>query len=258
MSAALASLAEQQNQLLASIFASRVDVAVSSRGLAAYRANAHATAQRALQAAYPVLEQLIGADNFAYLARDFWHQHPPVRGDLAQWGGALADFVAASQSLADTPYLADVAHIEWALHACAYAVDSAQDAASFTLLTQHDPQALALRVAPGACVLHSAYPAAAITLAHLAPGSLDEAASLLRAGAGQSALVWRQGFVPRLRVLAQAEQAFTAAVCQGRALSMALDTAPADFDFSSWLATQVREGLVLGIDVLVHPFPTTD
>lgn len=255
MSVPQVSLAEQQNQLLASIFAAGAGTAAnpSSRGLAAYRANAHASAQRALQAVYPVLEQLIGADNFSYLARDFWHQCPPQRGDLAQWGEDLAAFVAASQQLASTPYLADVARTEWALHACALAGDATQDIASFTLLTQHDPQALALRMAPGACVLRSAYPAAAITLAHQGVGSLDDAASLLRAGTAQAALVWRQGFAPRLRVLHEAELAFTAATCEGRALSTALDAAPANFDFSTWLATQVRDGLLLGVNV----FPTS-
>jgi hypothetical protein len=246
------SLAEQQNDLLGSIFAPRV--ATSSRGLAAYRANAHATAQRALQAVYPVLEQLIGADNFAYLARDFWCQCPPQRGDLAQWGEGLAAFVAASAQLADTPYLADVARIEWALHTCALAEDRSQDLASFVLLTQHEPQTLVLRVAPGACVLHSAYPAAAITLAHQDLGSLDNAASLLRAGTAQSALVWRQGFAPRLRALQDTELAFTAAVCEGQALSTALDAAHSDFDFSAWLAAQVRDGLLLGVDISSLPF----
>jgi hypothetical protein len=248
MSAATATLAEQQNQLLSSIFAIRADA--PSRGLAAYRANAHATAQRALQAVYPVLEQLISADNFVYLARDFWHQCPPQRGDLAQWGQGLAVFVAASTQLADTPYLTDVARIEWALHTCALAQDRVQDMASFALLTQHDPQAVALRVAPGACVLRSAYPAAAITLAHQDQGNLQDAASLLRAGTAQSALVWRQGFAPRLRALHDTELAFTAAVCEGQSLSIALDAAHSDFDFSAWLSTQVRDGLLLGVDLV--------
>ncbi len=252
MSAASASLAEQQNRLLTSIFAARVEVIndIPSRGLAAYRANAHATAQRALQAVYPVLEQLIGADNFAYLTRDFWHQCPPQRGDLAQWGEGFAAFVAASAQLADTPYLADVARIEWALHTCALAADRVQDMAGFALLSQHDPQDVALRAAPGACVLHSAYPAAAITLAHQDLSDLGDAASLLRAGTAQSALVWRQGFAPRLRVLHESELAFAAAVCEGQALATALDAAHPDFDFSTWLATQVRDGLLLGVDVL--------
>jgi Putative DNA-binding domain len=240
-------LAQQQNALLGSIFAARYDA--PSRGLAAYRANAHASAERALQAAYPVLAQLVGAENFAYLAHDFWHQHPPQRGDLAQWGSVLPQFVASSAQLADTPYLADVATIQWALHTCASAADAQPDVASFAVLAQHDPEALTLRLAPGAQVLRSAYPAAAITLAHLGQGTLDEAAELLRAGVAHHALVWRQGYAPRLRVLAESELTFIDALCAGHTLAQALDSAVTDFDFSAWLAAQVRSGLLLGVAV---------
>jgi Putative DNA-binding domain len=249
MNNTLTSLAQAQNSLLERIFAVRADT--PSRGLAAYRANAHASAERALLAAYPVLAQLMGTENFAYLARDFWHQRPPKRGDLAQWGSALPQFLTASAQLADTPYLADVAAIEWALHVCANAADAQPDLASFAALTQHAPDALTLRLAPGTQVLRSAYPAAAITLAHLGQGTLDEAAAMLRAGLAHHALVWRQGYAPRLRVLAEPELAFVDALCAGHSLAQALNMASADFDFSIWLPAQVLCGLLLG--VASHP-----
>jgi hypothetical protein len=255
MAAAHALLADQQNSLLAHIFAARADA--PTRGLAAYRANAHASAERALLAAYPVVAQLVGLESFAHLARDFWHQQPPQRGDLAQWGDTLPAFLASAAQLTDTPYLADVAHIEWALHTCAQAADAVQDAASFTLLTQHDPNMLTLQLAPGAQVLPSPYPAAAITLAHLGAGTLGDAAALMRTGVAQTALVWRHGFAPRVRVLHEAEQAFTTALCQGCNLSQALNAAPMDFDFSTWLAEQVQSGLVLGAALLPQKKPKT-
>jgi Putative DNA-binding domain len=245
MSATLVSLAQTQNSLLERIFAASAET--PSRGLAAYRANAHASAERALLTAYPVLAQLMGPENFAYLARDFWHQCPPKRGDLAQWGSALPQFLAASTQLADTPYLADVAAIEWALHACANAADAEPDLASFAALTQHAPDALTLRLAPGAQVLRSVYPAAAITLAHLGQGTLDEAAAMLRAGLAHHALVWRQGYAPRLRVLTEPELPFVDALRAGHSLAQALNMTSADFDFSVWLAAQVRSGLLLGV-----------
>jgi Putative DNA-binding domain len=246
---ATALLAEQQNALLDSIFAAHTSA--PSRGLTTYRANAHANAERALQTAYPVLAQLMGEGNFYSLARDFWHRHPPQRGDLAEWGNALAAFLAASDQLADTPYLADVAHIEWALHRCAGATDRAQDTASFALLTQHPPEALRFLTAPGAVVLTSPYPAAAVVFAHQGQGSMEQAAALWQAGVAQTALVWRQGFAPRLRLLPDAELAFTSAVCAGQNLGCALDLAHTDFDFSAWLASNVQNRLLLG--VMVHP-----
>ena len=69
----------------------------TTRGLAAYRANGHALAERSLLAAYPVVAALIGGDNFALLARDLWHHHPPPCGDLAQWGDALPGFLQTNE-----------------------------------------------------------------------------------------------------------------------------------------------------------------
>jgi hypothetical protein len=247
-------LAQQQNDLLASIFAPSADSPV--RGLAVYRANSHASAQRALQAAYPVIAQLVGDENFGYLARDFWQQHPPGCGDLAQWGSLLPVFLAASRQLADTPYLADVAQIEWQLHVCAGAADRSQDTASFAALTQQDPEYLSFTIAPGMCLLPSAYPATAIALAHKGQSTMQDAAALLQNGVAQTALLWRHGFAPRLRVLHEAEHAFTSAVCAGQNLMAALSLAHAGFDFNSWLTATVRDGLVLGITVR-NPPPLT-
>ena len=243
--AALAALADQQNRLLADIHEPSLNE--GSRGLAAYRANAHANAKRALVATYPVLSQLIGEENFAFLARDFWQMHPPTLGDLAQWGELLAAFVALAPQLADLPFLPDVARIEWALHVCAGAADDLQNTASFADLAEGDPSALWFSLAPGACALASAYPAAAITLAHKGQGRLDAAFDLLKQGVAQTALVWRQGYAPRLRPLDENEVAFTQALLAGRALANALDGAHADFDFSQWLAANVQNGLLLGV-----------
>ena len=243
----LDTLAQQQNDLLAAIFAPHADKPL--RGLAAYRSHAHTSAQRVLQAVYPVITQLVGDENFGYLARDFWHQHPPDCGDLAQWGGQLPVFLAASQQLADTPYLADVAQIEWALHVCAGAADKSQNVDSFAALTRHEPAHLSFITAPGTRILPSAYPAATIALAHTGQGAIQEAAVLLHAGVAQTALVWRQGFAPRLRALQEAEQAFTSAVCAGQNLAVALDLAHPDFDFSDWLTANAQNSLLIRVDI---------
>ena len=240
-------LADQQNALLSAIMAPHAQA--PSRGLAAYRANAYASAERALQAAYPVIAQLVGEDNFGYLARDFWQHHPPQHGDLALWGSELPAFLAAADQLADVPYLPDVARIEWALHRCAGAPDRWQDTASFAALAQHAPEALSFLIAPGAAVLPSTFPAGAIVLAHQGQGSMEQAAALWHAGTAQTALVWRQCFAPRLRVLHDAELAFTSALCAGQTLAHALDLAHPDFDFSAWLSAHVQNGFLLGTEL---------
>lgn len=241
-------LAVQQNQLLAQIFAPQEHA--SSRGLSAYRANAYASAERTLAGAYPIMVQLLGAENFSFLARDFWRQHPPQRGDLAQWGDAMVAYVRGAAQLQELNYLADVACIEWALHVCVSAPDGEQNLASFALLTEQAPEQVCLQLAPSTCVLPSAYPAASISLSHMGEGSLQDAVALLHTGTAQTALVWRQGFAPRLAVLPICEVSFVSAVCQGASLASALDQADKDFNFSTWLSASVHSGLVQGAHLI--------
>lgn len=237
---------------------------LARRGLQAYQANGLALAERALGAAYPVLAQLIGGESFAPLARHFWRRHPPSRGDMACWGDGLAAFLEASSQLADEPYLGDVARIEWALHQAAAAADTQPDPHSFALLSSADPAEVTLTLAAGVFLLASAYPVASIVNAHLlGEPALAQAAALLRAGAAEHALVWRQGFKPRACVITAAEYALLAALHAGRSLEAALGSAlecestgasnaAAAFSFENWLGRAVQDGLVMGAHRLTH------
>jgi hypothetical protein len=234
----------------------------TTRGLAAYRANGHALAERSLCAVYPVVAALMGSDNFALLARDLWHRFPPQCGDLAQWGDALPAFLQTQQQLADVPYLSDVAQAEWALHRAAGTTDTEPDLPSFARLGQEDPQGLALTLAPGTALIDSPYPVASLVNAHLhGTPSLAEAAQRLRDGQGEHALVWRQGLRPRVTSTTPAAAALVQALLAGADLLQALDAAcsitdPVEvFDFSTWLTAAVTEGQVIGVHgpTTAHP-----
>lgn len=246
------------------------------RGLLAYQANGHGLAERALQAAYPVLAQLIGDESFAALSRSLWHAHPPEQGDLAQWGGHLADFIQRSAQLAEDPYLPDVARLEWALHQCASAADVTADSASWALLTTHDPAELTLSLAPGCAVVVSAWPISSIWQAHVqidlagasSPAPFDASlgasphgsfgASLaavgrkLQAKVAETAVVWREHLQPRVREAMPGEAAFLSALVGPTTdgdmcdLSRALDLATG-LDFGGWLPIAVQSGLLLGV-----------
>jgi hypothetical protein len=267
MSAA-GSLAAQQHALLQALLLPRQSDAMKTiaacahpargggqkhleRGLQAYRSNGHALAQRVLAAAYPVVAALIGAESFDGLSRHFWQRCPPVHGDMAQWGGTFPAFIESLEELArEEPYLADVARVEWALHAAASEADGEPDAASLGLLQTTDPAALTLRLCPGARMLPSRFAVVSIVQAHLgASPSLQEAGERLRQGVAETALVWREGLKPSLRQAQPGEAAFIDALLQGRVLADALAGAPA-FDFSTWLAPAVHSGLLLGARAL--------
>ncbi|WP_341923203.1 putative DNA-binding domain-containing protein [Polaromonas sp. YR568] len=232
----------------------------SQRGLQAYRANGQALAERALAAAYPVLVQLVGEESFAALARHFRAKHPPLCGDMACWGDLLGGFIGASAQLADEPYLADVAQLEWRMHLAGSAADVPSDPASFARLATEDPVRITLTLGAGVALLASPYPVASIVTAHLTGSpSLQQAGQRLAEGRAEHVLVWRQGLRPRVRVSTAIEHRLLEALMAGRplldaleALEDALDAVP--FDFNAWLGEAVQTGLVMG----VHSLPTTE
>jgi hypothetical protein len=114
----------------------------AARGLEAYRANAEASAERALAAAFATVQALVGVDDFRRLACEFWHAHPPRHGDLGEWGEAFPAWLAAHAALAPWPYLSDSARLDFALHRSERAADAVLDAASLSLLESTDPSRL--------------------------------------------------------------------------------------------------------------------
>lgn len=268
-----ASLAAWQQSLVAALWAPTHHVALQRlsgmtagvatrpsahrrRGLVAYRSHAAAQAVRALAAAYPALARMLGEENLDALARELWREQPPLCGDLAQWGAALAGLIGRLPDLvAAEPYLADVARAEWALHQAAMAADAMADPPSYALLANADPAELRLALAPGTACIASAWPVVTLIQAHASePPELGMAASRLAAGVAETALVWRQGFRPQLRIAHAGEAAFIAAVQQGLSLLDALAKA-ADFDFNAWLVPAVHDGLLLRVLALDNPEP---
>jgi Putative DNA-binding domain len=227
----------------------------SLRGLQTYQANATASALRSMQTAYPVIAQLIGDDAFEHLARDFWAQHPPTRGDLAQWGYELSVFIASISQLEAEPYLSDVAKVEWALHTAATAADQAVDLATFSLLSEQDPDAITLQFAPGTALIQSDYPIASLLTAHLyASPSFEEVGHKLRQCTAEIALVWRQGLRPMVSSCTDGEAAFIRALLAGNSLLASLESPTSDtlasLDFNTWLPHAVQNGLLVAVRLL--------
>ena len=265
-------LEQEQRGLLAALFGDADEAALwpclqegrhsalARRGLLAYQSNGLALAERALGAAYPVLAQLIGDESFVPLARQVWRQQPPQRGDLAFWGGGLAAFIEAAPQLAEEAFLADVARVEWALHCAATVADVRPDLPSLALLSAGDgysgegdgdkANAATLTLSAGVFVLASRWPVVSIVNAHLGgEPTMEQAAERLQSAIGEHALVWRQGFKPRLLSISAAEYVLLAALQARRslddALQQVLSTSP-EFDFGTWLADSVGMGLVVG------------
>ena len=213
-------------------------------GLEAYRAHAAATAERALAAAYPTLLALVGAEDFARLARALWRDAPPQRGDLAQWGQDLPTFVEAQAALAEWPYLGDCARLDAAIVRCEGAADAVLDRDTLVWLAEHMPDTLRLRLAPAVQLLASRWPVAALHAAHR--DDVEDAVAAVRealaTGQAESVVVARTGWRADVMPVDAPVFAWMQALQAHRTLAEALQRAGREFDFSAWLIQALQRG----------------
>ncbi|MBP6336637.1 MAG: putative DNA-binding domain-containing protein [Vitreoscilla sp.] len=236
--------------------------APADAGLRAYRHNAMATAWRALAAAYPTLQQLLGDEAMKALARDLWHSHPPVRGDLAWFGAELPPHLATLADYAGMPWLADLARLDWAVHRAGFAGDAKPGVEDLALLGEHDPQCLGMVWAPGCTWLSSAWPVEALWRAHQSSTDEVEQARLWAAAnealcLGRKDCVWvqRRGWeVVLAREDDAAAAAFNTHLWRGATLGEALETvlaaAQADFSFEDWLVQTLQAGRLAAVRLI--------
>jgi hypothetical protein len=228
-----------------------------ARGLQAYRANAGMQAERSLAAAYPTLQQLIGEESFAALARHHWQLSPPERGDLGSWGGTLAGFIADAPSLAAEAYLADVARLDWAVHGAASAADDEAPVAGLELLASTDLEGLRLLPRPGTALVASAHPVWSIWWAHREAAErrgerFAQVRTAFEQGRAENALVWRRAWRVEVADLDRVHACFTQHLLQGQPLGQAWQAAAAlgAFDFEPWLLANLQRGWIGGFCVV--------
>jgi hypothetical protein len=224
----------------------------AAAGWQAYRVNRDAAAARALQAAFATVHELVGAEDFARLARDHWLWRAPSRGDLGAWGEDFAGWLQDHPALAAWPWLGDCARLDWAVHGCERAADASADLNSLALLDGTEPNRLWIDLMPGCAVLGSDWPIASIHDAHrvaadAAGAAFEDVARRIAAQHAEHVLVARAGWRGVVYRLDAPSARFTGHVLDGMDLGGAVEAAQAGFVFADWLAAAVRHGWVKGV-----------
>ena len=245
--------AGRQRALLAAILAPRGDVAPvglqetgerAARGLCAYRANAEALADRALASTYPSIRAMLGDEDFAHLAAEFWRTRPPQRGDVGEWGADFAAWLEAHPAMSTWPYLADCARLDLVVQRNERAADAEFDAGSLALLGSADPADLRLELMPGTALVSSRWPIVTIHRAHRSSADADFAAAreAIDHERGEHALVCRDGWRADVTELEAAGARWTRHLLDGAtSLAAALGAMEStSFDFAAWLAQAVQ------------------
>lgn len=124
-----------------------------------YRNNFYVAVINVLNERFPVTERIVGEDFFKATAREFVKGAPPLGQSNLSYGRNFPRFLETFPPVADLPYLADVARLEWARFEAAISVDhptvSSRD---FHDVDPSHAARVSLRLHPSLRTLQSDYP----------------------------------------------------------------------------------------------------
>lgn len=160
-----------------------------ANALAVYRNNYRVGLMEMLAIVYPIVQQLLGAEFFGALSREFVRATPSHSGNLHRYGAGFADFIAGFAPAAEWLYLPDVARMEWALHRGYYAPDSARlEVTTLAALPPAQWSELRLPLDASLSLLRSPWALSAIHAYHQ-PGATRQPFTLVQA---ENLLLWRE------------------------------------------------------------------
>lgn len=213
-----------------------------------YRNNVYVSLISVLEGRFPVVSRLLGEDFFKATARVFVEHHPPTSPVLMRYGGGFPKFLETFEPVADLPWLADVARLEWAWNLAYHAAD--KDPVAAEALAAIDPASagsLVFELHPAVQLVRSAFPVVSIWSEHSKDGEPEH----IDAGAGgEDGLIVRPGIAVEVRHLPPGGAAFISALAGGKTLGEAAEVAldeEASFDLQANLAGLIASGAIAGL-----------
>lgn len=223
----------------------------AARHVAIHRNNVFALLTEALGDVHPAVRRLVGDEFFGYAAAHYVRAHPPGSGNLHDFGGRFADFLAAFAPARELPYLPDVARLEWAWHEAFHAPEArplALDA--LARVAPADYPQLRFGLHPSARLVASPYPVVHIWEVNR-PGFDGEVSVSLDEG-GQQALVIRRELEVEIEALAPAEFVLLSACASGAGFEAVADRVRGrepDFDLAAALRRFVADRTIVGFSL---------
>ncbi len=188
--------------------------------LSIYRNTVFASLHATLCAHYPSVATLVGDGCMQALAHDYITAHPPIAPCMAEYGAHFAAMIATHPSLADLPYLPDMARLDWALVLCSRAAPWDDD--------DHGPQ---MPISPDASlcwpsslsVLTVEYPVDEIRTC-LEHGDEAQLAAIDMTPMARHGVLWRGADSTHLRLVPQGAGAFVRAAMAGADAAQACES----------------------------------
>lgn len=223
-------------------------------GFSVYRNTIASGAIEALAATFSTVQLMTGKEWFRATAREFSRGHPPSDPALLSYGEAFPDWLANFPPAADTPYLPDIARLDWLWWQSWSAADSARlNADSLAGLATNRLGSVTLELHPAVRLASFAAGIPSLWLAHQAPlrGELHQLSD-----APEQILFTRIGPHAQSHLVDAATFAFLDALKRGGSILAAAEGAfVADAECS--LPDILTGGIALGLFSAITPTPDT-
>lgn len=220
----------------------------ADRRFAVYRNNVMAGLVAALEARFPVVVRLVGAEFFRAMAHAYVQADPPRSPVLLAYGDTFPAFVGCFAPAAVIPYLADIARLELARGVAYHAADAEPlGRAAFAALAPATLGAIRMRLHPSASIISSRFPIVSIWRAH----QDEDIPAPVESQGGESALVARPRLDVEVHRLAPGVDAFLQALAGGMTLAGAVEageTKTAAFDTAAALALLIASEVVVELE----------
>lgn len=240
-----------QSDFLRNVFSfDRVRDKQQDKGIEIYRRNLQATAAKALQITFPTVTQQIGERMMSAIAGMMLTKQPPHKGDWAEWGGGLPNFLTSLPELEEYPFVSESALLDLALHHGERAINQHFDEQSIYLLTEYDLDEIYIDLNRAVQFFTCKYPV--IELRNL--NSDDQLANeRLQAKFSaedfkQNVLVFRPHLKAEVKEINRVELEWLTLMAKqvsiGHAVKLMSDTT---FDFSKWLPQAIQQNLIVDL-----------
>lgn len=212
-----------------------------------YRNNVAVSLTEALEAGFPVVQKLLGEENFKAVTGVYLRQSPPETPVMMYYGASFPAFLRGFEPLAHLGYLGDVAELEMALRRSYHAEDAG--AVGGDVIARIPPEQLEhlkLELAPSVEVITSPWPAHDIWRFNTIEGSPKPRA------VAQDVLVSRPDYDPQPHLLPEGSAAFLIALQDGQPLGTAAAQASEQvpgFDLSACLSLLLSEQAIISATI---------
>jgi Putative DNA-binding domain len=200
----------------------------------------------ALRTQFPVVEQLVGAEFFRAMAREYIAEEPPRSPVLLDDSDMFPDFVERFAPAKPVPYLADVARIERARGLARHAADvTPVDRTAFAALPPDRLRDTRVHLHPSVSIVTSQHPAFSIWRVNQNPDRVVP----ISPWAPEAALIARPFLRVETRLVSAGVARFIAELIDGATLGAAFAAgaaASATFDRPDALAVLIASDIVVG------------